>query len=357
MSADPTHSSCSSSVPANQHREDGDHLLSVGNVSRRYSDRQDSPGIENISFAVRRNDITAVIGKSGSGKSTLLRLIYGLLQPDAGEVRFDGYRVPGPSEKLIPGHDDMRMVSQHFDDLNTFANVYDNVASRLSNEDLERKEARTLEILKNLRIDHLRNQRLSDLSGGEKQRVSIARALVTRPKLLLMDEPFNQVDAAFRDQLQRDLRKIVEESGLTVILVSHDPSEVMGLADQLVILLDGRIAAEGKPFDLYQYPPTRYVARMLAKSNILNPSQAHSLQISVPGDCYAVHPEWIEVSPDVNGEFEVDTVMFRGFYEELIIRKQGVYLRVYQMNFGQLKSGDRVACSIRKVQPVLDTGR
>src|SRR5690606_26443580 len=170
--------------------------------------------------------------------------------------------------------------------LNTFANVYDNVASRLSNEDLEGKEARTLEILRNLRIDHLRNQRLSDLSGGEKQRVSIARALVTRPKLLLMDEPFNQVDAAFRDQLQRDLRKIVEESGLTVLLVSHDPSAARGLADQMVPVLDARIAAEGKPFALCQHPPTRYVPRMLAKRNTLAPSQAKSLQISVPGECY-----------------------------------------------------------------------
>lgn len=357
MPADSSKSICSSPLQADEYREDRAHILTVRNLSRRYSDRENSSGIEGLSFSVRRNHIAAIIGKSGSGKSTLLRLIYGLLEPEDGEIRFDGYRVQGPSEKLIPGHDDMRMVSQHFDDLNTFANVYDNVASRLSNEDLEGKEARTLEILKSLRIDHLRGQRLSDLSGGEKQRVSIARALVTRPKLLLMDEPFNQVDAAFRDQLQRDLRQIVRESGLTVILVSHDPSEVMGLADQLLILLDGRVVADGQPFHLYQHPPTRYVARMLAKSNILNPEQALSLQISIPGECFAVHPEWIKVSADENGAFQVDTVMFRGFYEELIVRKEGVYLRVYQMEFGQLKSGDRVSCAILNVRPVLDTGR
>lgn len=357
MPADKSTSICAPAAPSNEYQEDPDHILTIRHLSKRYADSEGAPGIQDLSFSVRKNDITAIIGKSGSGKSTLLRLIYGLHEPENGEVRFEGYRVLGPGERLIPGHDDMRMVSQHFDDLNTFANVYDNVASRLSNEDLDQKETSTLEILKSLRIDHLRSQRLADLSGGEKQRVSIARALVTRPKLLLMDEPFNQVDAAFRDQLQRDLRQIVEESGLTVILVSHDPSEVMGLADQLVILKDGRVAAEGNPFDLYHQPPTRYVARMLAKSNILNPEQARHLQITTPGECFAIHPEWISVQADANGTFQVDTVLFRGFYEELIVRNESVYLRVYQMKHGQLKEGDRVACTIIKVQPVRDTGR
>src|SRR5690606_26480901 len=206
-------------------------LLKVTNLSKNYTDKKDSAGLKSIDFYVNKNEITAIIGKSGSVKSTLLRLIYGLLEPDYGEIRFDGWKVVGPNDKLIPGHAEMRMVSQHFDDLNTFANVYDNIASRLSNEDLEAKESRTLAILKKLRIEHLKEQRIVDLSGCEKQRVSIERALITQPKLLLMDEPFNQIDAAFRDQLQRDLIRIVEESALTVILVSHVPTEVLGMVN------------------------------------------------------------------------------------------------------------------------------
>jgi len=147
-------------------------------MARRFSEQSDVGGLQDISFSISKNEITAIIGQSGSGKSTLLRVIYGLLEPDEGEIRFKGYRVLGPSEQLVPGHPEMRMVSQGFDDLNTFATVYDNVASRLSNEDVAYKAERTLEVLTSLRIDHLRDQRISDLSGGEKQRAAIARALV-----------------------------------------------------------------------------------------------------------------------------------------------------------------------------------
>src|SRR5690606_21719819 len=126
--------------------------------------------------------IPVIIGESGSGKSTLLRLIYGLLEPDSGEVRYRGLRVPSPREKLIPGHDAMRMVSQGFDDLNTYANVWDNVASQLSNTDLEAKFKTTEDTLFRLRIGHVAKQRIADLSGGEKQRVALARALVNDPE-------------------------------------------------------------------------------------------------------------------------------------------------------------------------------
>lgn len=329
-------------------------LLRVRDIAKKFSEQADSGGLQNINFSVSENEITAVIGTSGSGKSTLLRLIYGLLDPDEGEVRFKGYRVLGPSDQLVPGHPEMRMVSQDFEDLNTFATVYDNVASRLSNENLAHKAERTIRILESLRIDHLKDQRISDLSGGEKQRAAIARALVTQPHLLLMDEPFNQVDAAFRDQLQRDLRAIVETTNLSVIIVSHDPAEVLGMANQLVILKEGNLAAVDSPAKLYNAPPSRYIARMLAKSNILRRDQMQHLIENVQEDCYAVHPEWIDVNVDNKGDFYIDTIFFRGFYEELLIRNERIYLRVYQQVKGRFNKGDRISCHVKKYIAVLD---
>lgn len=335
-----------SPILSSEIQEESNPLLEIKELSKRFSDKADSRGLENLNFDIQLGNITAIIGESGSGKSTLLRLIYGLLKLDKGEILFRGQKVKGPHEKLIPGHESMRMVSQHFDDLNTYANVWDNVASRLSNTDLDEKESKTAKILEQLKISELRNHRIADLSGGEKQRVAIARALITEPEVLLMDEPFNQIDSAFRDQLQSDIRQIVNESGLTVILVSHDPSEVLGLADYLIILRNGSISSKGNPHDLYQNPPNDYVANILTKSNILSAERASILGLG--NQKVAIHPEWIQLLSEPSGSFQVQRIIYRGFYEEIIVKSGEIELRVYQMSNKKWKEGQALNVQISK---------
>lgn len=335
-----------SSISSSEIPEESSPQLEIKGLSKRFSDKEDSRGLENLNFNIQPGQITAIIGESGSGKSTLLRLIYGLLKVDKGEILFRGQKVKGPDEKLIPGHESMRMVSQHFDDLNTYANVWDNVASRLSNTDLEEKESKTSKTLEQLKISKLKSHRIADLSGGEKQRVAIARALITEPEVLLMDEPFNQIDSAFRDQLQSDIRQIVDESGLTVILVSHDPSEVLGLADYLILLRNGLISSKGSPHDLYQNPPNDYVASILTKSNILSPEQA--LVLGLGEQKVAIHPEWIQLQPEPSGSFQIYRIIYRGFYEEIIVKNGELQLRVYQMSTRQWKDGQALNVQIAK---------
>lgn len=290
----------------------GENLTSI------FTGKEDVTAVNNVSFSIDENKITAIIGESGSGKSTLLKLIYGLLEPNQGEVRYKGWLVPTRKDKLIPGHDAMKMVSQGFDDLNLYAKVWDNIASQLPNTNLEYKKSRTSEILKKLRIDHLAQQRVADLSGGERQRVAIARALINDPEVLLMDEPFNQVDAAFRDGLQQDIKHIVRETGLTVILVSHDPAEVLAMADALIVMQNGKIVDAGHPKDLYYKPKHPYTALLLAKSNILAVHQAKALGIETT-DPIAIHQEWIDVKEDVSSSFFIKEIKFRGFYSEYSI--------------------------------------
>lgn len=335
-----------SSISLPEVRLESDSILNVKKLSKKFSEKKDSRGLKEVNFNIEEGQITAIIGESGSGKSTLLKLIYGLIKVDEGEILFRGERVKGPHEKLIPGHESMRMVSQHFDDLNTYANVWDNVASRLSNTDLAKKEYQTQQVLGRLKIGQLKSQRIADLSGGEKQRVAIARALITEPEILLMDEPFNQIDSAFRDQLQSDIRQIVKETGLTVILVSHDPGEVMGLADNLVILHNGAISAQGSPVYLYQNPPNSYVAKMLTKSNVLSPKEAELLGIEKKH--VAIHPEWIKLHPDPFGNFKIERIIYRGFYEELIIASGELTLRVYQMAEGKWETGQLLKIKITR---------
>jgi len=245
----------------------------------------------------------------------------------------------------------MRMVSQGFDDLNTYANVWDNVASQLSNTDLDAKFRRTDRILTRLRIAHLQKQRIVDLSGGEKQRVAIARALVNEPEVLLLDEPFNQVDAAFRESLQADIRNIVTETGLTVIMVSHDPAEVLSMADQLIVLRNGWLVAMGEPARLYQHPPNGYTAKLLAKSNLLSGAEASLLGIE-SDTAIAIHPEWVVLDAHPDASFEVRAIRFKGFYEELTVGDATVQLNVVNTEPGRYPVGCRVNLSVSHYQPL-----
>lgn len=281
--------------------------------------------LENITFGLHENEITAIIGESGSGKSTLLKTIYGLVEPTHGEVTYKGWLIPTPKDKLIPGHDAMKLVSQNFEDLNIYAKVWDNIASQLSNTNIDYKVSRTTEILKQLRIDHLAQHRVVDLSGGEKQRVAIARALINDPEVLLLDEPFNQVDAAFRDTLQQDIRNIVNESSLTVVIVSHDPAEVLAMADNLIVMRNGKIVDQGSPTQVYYEPNHPYSATLLAKSNVISPEHALSLNIK-SNSTIAIHREWLTIQQDSKGLFTVVDIIFRGFYKEYLLQKEDLVL-------------------------------
>lgn len=328
--ADP-YTSCTFN-PASSSKE-GLPLIYGADISCSYGDRNPVMAVRDVSFAIEEAQITAIIGASGSGKSTLLKLIYGLEEPDKGEVRFRGVLVPTRKTKLIPGHEAMKLVSQDFDNLNLYAKVWDNIASQLSNTNIKRKEELTIKILKSLRVSHLAEQRVADLSGGEKQRVAIARALINEPQVLLMDEPFNQVDAAFRDELQRDIKKIVADTGLTVVLVSHDPAEVLAMADKLIIMKDGGIEASGIPEALYNEPSSIYTARLLAKSNPLSAEQADTIGIRTQKNIL-IHREWLHIRQSKEGRFSIKDILYRGFYKEICVASPAFELYIIvDLNF------------------------
>ncbi len=323
-------------------------FLKVKNVTKLFSGEKIS-GIKEVSLEIKPGKITAIIGRSGSGKSTLLNLVYGLISPDEGEIYFVGERVWGPDVKLIPGHDQMKMVTQQSDHLNHYAKVWDNVASLLPNTNLEYKSTKTTKVLQQLRLLNLKDRRVADLSGGERQRVSIARALVSNPKVLLLDEPFNQVDASFRDNLQQDIRRIVQETGLTVVIVSHDPQEVLSLADELVVLKDGEIVETGIPRKIYNEPQSLYAAQLLSNCNILTKAQALTCGITMDANQVVIYPEWISAEKNFGTKkYTVKEAWFKGAYEELLVTCDDVELRVFQPQVNEFKPGDSVNLKFTK---------
>ncbi|WP_374950005.1 ABC transporter ATP-binding protein [Mucilaginibacter sp.] len=306
-------------------------------------------GVKNISLDIEQGKITAIIGSSGSGKSTLLKLLYGLMSPDEGVVNFEGERIWGPEEKLIPGHDSMKMVTQHTDDLNLFARVWDNVAAMLPSTNVKFKEEQTELVLTQLNMMNLAKQRVADLSGGEKQRVAIARAIITQPDVLLLDEPFNQVDTSFREGLQHDIRQIVQETGLTVVMVSHDPAEVLSMADELLVLRDGEIVETGHPKSMYKNPQSLYTAELLTNCNVLDAGEASICGMQTDKQYVVVYPEWIRISNVLKtNSWTVRQVLFKGFYEDLILENQGVLIRVVNNEHDKYAEGDVVGLKIKK---------
>ena len=322
-----------------------DTIISVKSLTKQYQAEQ-AGGIKNISFEIKKGDVVAIIGESGSGKSTLLKSIYGLLKVDDGEIFFQNEKVKGPDEQLIPGHKQMKMVTQDFS-LNIYAKVYDNIASQLSNTDLKTKADKTNQIMEHLRISQLQNKKIIELSGGEQQRVAIAKAMVADTQVLLLDEPFSQVDALLKNQLRADIKRVAAETGVTVVLVSHDPADGLFLADQLLIIKDGELLQTGKPSEIYQKPKHIYTARILGNAVVLSKNDADKIGLKTEKEHVVFYPEWAELKSNWDSRrFEVKDVYYKGFYDELLLERNGVTVRAIQLNRGEHKKNDHVQLNI-----------
>jgi ABC-type Fe3+/spermidine/putrescine transport system ATPase subunit len=214
---------------------------------------------------------------------------------------------------------------------------------------LKAKQEKTERVLKQLNMLAMADKRVADLSGGEKQRVAIARAIITHPQVLLLDEPFNQVDTSFREGLQHDIRQIVKETGLTVIMVSHDPAEVLSMADELIVLNKGEIVEHGSPKSLYKHPKYLYTAQLLSNCNVLTAHEAHLCGIEISKEYAVIYPEQIKIKLIAAVKnWVVKQVLFKGFYEDLIIEHGGIILRVLSEETGKYTEGDFVAVRVEK---------
>jgi ABC-type sugar transport system ATPase subunit len=220
--------------------------------------------LQHISFVQRKGRHLAIAGETGSGKSTLLKIIAGLVTPAGGVVIFEGVRVEGPLERLIPGQPGIAYLSQYFELWHHYK-----VEEVLSySNDLNPEEAAGLYRL--CHIDHLLQRRTDQLSGGERQRIALARLLVQPPRLLLLDEPFSNLDMIHKRLLKKVIRESTEKYDITCILVSHDPYDTLSWANELLILRDGKIHQQGAPREVYARPRDEYAAGLLGEYNLVN---------------------------------------------------------------------------------------
>lgn len=241
-------------------------LLNVNSITKSYAT---APVVMNISFNVYPGEIFALLGASGCGKTTILRLIAGFEEADSGTISI-GNRVICDESIHIPP--ESREIGFVFQDYALFPDktVLDNAAFGISRK-LKKKErhAIALDTLKKVGIVHLHKRMPHNLSGGEQQRVALARSLVTQPKLLLLDEPFSSLDTGLRQETREEVRDLLKTYEISVVLVTHDQEEALSFAERIAVMNCGTIEQLGTPEDVYRLPKTVYVANFLGKTNII----------------------------------------------------------------------------------------
>jgi ABC-type sugar transport system ATPase subunit len=234
--------------------------------------------VKELNFSQSKNEQLAIAGETGSGKSTLLKMIAGLLTPAGGEIQFLGKRVLGPDERLIAGEPGIAYLSQQYELRN---NYYVHELLDMANK-LEQEKAN--HIYEVCRITDFLNRRTNQLSGGERQRIALARVLVTGPSLLLLDEPFSNLDIIHRDIIKSILAQLSEEVSISCLMVAHDAPDLLAWADRIIVLKQGEIIQVGRPHQIYNAPINSYVAGLFGDYNLFDQQHAISRSLSMPTD-------------------------------------------------------------------------
>ena len=252
-------------------------MLEVKNITFSYDK---NPVLKRLSFNVQPGEYLAIIGESGSGKSTLLKVLYGEYDLDEGDILWKNQEILGPKYNLVVGYDFMKYVAQEFD-LMPFISVEENVGKFLSNFFPEEKQKRVTELLEVVELTDFSKTKVKTLSGGQKQRVALARAIAKQPEIILLDEPFSHIDNFKKQSLRRNLFKYLKEKNIACIVATHDKEDVLGYADNMVLLNNNEIEIQGHPEELFKNPKTPLIASFFGEFNIINDQIVYANQLKV----------------------------------------------------------------------------
>ena len=256
-------------------------MLELKDISFTYIDQA---VINELSFVAQQGQNIAVIGESGCGKSTLLKLIYGLYDLDSGSISYNGNPILGPKYNLIPGEDYIKYLAQDFD-LMPYITVEENVGKYLSNVYRDKKKARIQELLEMVEMTDYAKIKAKYLSGGQQQRVALARVLALEPEILLLDEPFSQIDSFRKNALRRNVFQYLKEKKISCIIATHDSTDALSFSDQTIVMQGGKIIANDSPQNLYNKPASKYIASLFGEVN----------ELELDGKIHLVYPHQLKV--------------------------------------------------------------
>jgi len=335
-------------------------MIRLAGVMKRFGA---TAAVDEADLCVERGEVVALLGPSGCGKTTLLRLIAGFERPDAGTVEVAGRKVAGAGTWIPP---EQRRVGMVFQDYALFPHltVAENIGFGLPRRI---REGRIAELLSVVGLDDLGRRYPHELSGGQQQRVALARALAPSPELVLLDEPWSNVDPFLRETLRAEVSEIIRPLGVTVLLVTHDREEAFSIADRIALMRDGAVVQEGTSEEIYFSPVSRWAAEFVGAANVLTGRVVGGLVETSVGAFPAngasvleaaqvlVRPELLELEPDPAGAAQVVGREFRGhdvFYRVLL---DGVELVSHRPSTEVVPLGSRVSIRLHDGRvPVLD---
>ncbi|MFA5608001.1 MAG: ABC transporter ATP-binding protein [Leucobacter sp.] len=287
----------------------GEIAVSVQGVHKQFGDLT---AVRDLDIDIRSGEFFSMLGPSGSGKTTVLRMIAGFEQPTAGRILLHGTDVTDSA----PFDREVNTVFQDYA-LFPHLSIWENVAYGLRVRGASRSERTRLvgEALEQVQLSHVADRRPSQLSGGQRQRIALARALILRPKVLLLDEPLGALDKQLREQMQIELKQIQREIGITFVFVTHDQEEALTLSDRVAVFNDGKIEQVGSPRDVYEFPRTEFVARFLGITNLIDGDTAERLLGRATP--HSVRPERVQLV-DGSTPAEPDMIELRGVIAETV---------------------------------------
>ena len=303
--------------------------LSLKNISKKYKDKEI---LNNISFDIKEGELVCILGPSGCGKTTLLNIIGGFISDFSGDVLLSDENI----NNIPPEKREIATVFQSYG-LFTHKNVIDNVSYglKLLKVDKNTRENRAKEMLEKVGLAGYEKKKIKELSGGEQQRVAIARSMVLNPKLLLLDEPLSNLDVHLRDVMRKEIKRIQKQFGVTMIIVTHDQEDAFKLADRVIVINEGHIEQIGTPEELYKEPKNNFISSFIGENNIIDES-------------LVIRPEEISIKLDSSGEGKVADVTYLGATVEYLVETpDGNILKVLTISTAErFNIGDKVSVRI-----------
>ncbi|ACP39177.1 ABC transporter related [Sulfolobus islandicus Y.G.57.14] len=324
--------------------------------------------LDNVNITIENGERFGILGPSGAGKTTFMRIIAGLDVPSTGELYFDDKLVASNGKLLVPPED--RKIGMVFQTWALYPNLtaFENIAFPLTNMKMSKEEIRKRveEVAKILDIHHVLNHLPRELSGGQQQRVALARALVKDPSLLLLDEPFSNLDARMRDSARALVKEVQSRLGVTLLIVSHDPADIFAIADRVGVLVKGKLVQVGKPEEVYDNPVSIQVASLIGEINELEGKVTNEgvvigsfrFPVSISNDkvLIGIRPEDVKLSKDVIrddawtlvGKGRVKVIGYQGGLFRITITPLNSDDEIFTYSDHPIHSGEEVLVYVKK---------